>query len=381
MAMIKFYAFLLSTARANSYLCRNTQFVTMIQTKDIRSQVKQLIVDRHPFALYRLPAKHNQHLVVCEGEVTLMDDLRMLNQKRGFVIAPFRVDEQHPVVVMEHYSELVVEEDWSESYTHLPRTEIQPLTESYAHRFTIFHRELEEGRFEKLVLSRSEDLTIGFDPLKVYCRAMAAYPNAYVWMGYTPQTGLWVGATPEVILVGRDDEWSVMALAGTQAVEESTEPLAWDAKNLREQAYVSEYLLGQLQSVGIEPHNTGTYTIRAGGLAHLKTDFRFRMSDHEHLGDLLQLLHPTPAVCGLPKDEAYRFIIEKEGYTRGYYSGFVGRLDPQCGCDLYVNLRCMQATDKGVRLYAGGGLLPSSRMQEEWAETEHKLQTMKRVLI
>ena len=112
----------------------------------------------------------------------------------------------------------------------------------------------------------------------------------------------------------------------------------------------------------------------------MKSDFFFSLPNPEKLGDVLQLLHPTPAVCGLPKEEAYHFIIENEGYDRSYYSGFIGWLDPKGKTDLYVNLRCMNILPQTFTLYAGGGLLAASQLEEEWQETEDKLDTMRRIV-
>ena len=84
--------------------------------------------------------------------------------------------------------------------------------------------------------------------------------------------------------------------------------------------------------------------------------------------------------CGLPKEEAYHFIIENEGYDRSYYSGFIGWLDPKGKTDLYVNLRCMNILPQTFTLYAGGGLLAASQLEDEWQETEDKLDTMRRIV-
>ena len=106
----------------------------------------------------------------------------------------------------------------------------------------------------------------------------------------------------------------------------------------------------------------GPQTATAGELAHLRTDIRFALPSTGMLGSLLRALHPTPAVCGLPKDEAFRFIGAHEGYDRSYYAGFLGRLSPGGHTALYVNLRCMACSGEtgAFRLYAGGGLLPES---------------------
>ncbi|HBK29014.1 MAG TPA: isochorismate synthase, partial [Parabacteroides sp.] len=98
------------------------------------------------------------------------------------------------------------------------------------------------------------------------------------------------------------------------------------------------------------------------------------------LGDVLSLLHPTPAVCGLPKEDAFRFIIEKEGYDRSYYSGFVGWLSPTGQTDIYVNLRCVNIHPDTYTLFAGGGLLASSDLEDEWEETIDKMKTMQNIL-
>ena len=158
-------------------------------------------------------------------------------------------------------------------------------------------------------------------------------------------------------------------------------PQEWGEKNRQEQEYVVSYIRRQLLSLDIHPAESGPYPAYAGALSHLKTSFHFTLRDNRKLGSLLKVLHPTPAVCGLPKEEAYRFILENEGYDRRYYSGFIGWLDPDGRTDLYVNLRCMHIEEEQLTLYAGGGLLASSELNDEWLETEKKLQTMRRIIV
>ena len=91
-------------------------------------------------------------------------------------------------------------------------------------------------------------------------------------------------------------------------------------------------------------------------------------------------MHPTPAVCGIPKQESLHFIGKNEGYDRGFYSGVVGMLNPDGKTDLYVNLRCANITGHKIVLYAGGGILASSDMESEWQETEEKMKTIGNVI-
>lgn len=127
----------------------------------------------------------------------------------------------------------------------------------------------------------------------------------------------------------------------------------------------------------------GPYTVRAGDLVHLRSDIRFSLNNSEHLGDLINALHPTPAVCGMPKAATRDFILQNESGERSYYSGFTGLIDPTGDTRLFVTLRCMQiegGTDSvAYRLYAGGGLLKDSECQSEWEETEAKMNTMRQL--
>lgn len=104
------------------------------------------------------------------------------------------------------------------------------------------------------------------------------------------------------------------------------------------------------------------------------------MQDTSHLGDVLKNLHPTPAVCGIPKADTYQFICNEEGYDRQYYSGIIGRLNPASDTQLYVNLRCMRIDKHTATLFAGSGILTSSTAESEWEETCEKMKTMQTIL-
>lgn len=363
--------------------------------------IDALIQQKQPFAVYRLPGEKVPRLLTqTEGAVRLLFDLKDLNGQRGFVIAPFRVSEESPIVLIQTERQgrpLSLEIDGSEVGEDMAKrmqkedlaeqqlgkeSFLTTSSEEYAACFHSFISALRDGTFDKLVLSRS--LTIGkspdFSPSAVFRAACRRYVHSYIYLCYTPQTGVWLGSTPEIILSGEKDEWNTVALAGTQPLQNGELPQVWDEKNRKEQDYVASYIRRQLLSLGIHADENGPYPAYAGALSHLKTEFRFSLKDNESLGTLLKLLHPTPAVCGLPKEEAYQFILENEGYDRRYYSGFIGWLDPDGRTDLYVNLRCMHIDHELLTLYAGGGLLASSELNDEWLETEKKLQTMKRII-
>lgn len=249
------------------------------------------------------------------------------------------------------------------------------------------------------MLARHEEIphSAQVDAETLFLEACRTYPHLCIMLVSTPQTGTWLMATPEVLLDGDGEIWRTMALAGTMKAEElapdadrssvSTPCVNgdgmndWSAKNKHEQQLVATYIQQCLSPFADQLTQRGPYTVQAGDLVHLRSDFMFSLHDTQSLGSLLEALHPTPAVCGLPKTEAQRFILQHEHADRSYYSGFAGLLNPNGETHLYVSLRCMQILENSYRLYAGGGLLLNSVEQQEWEETEAKMETMKAVTL
>ena len=361
------------------------------------------------FALYRLPWTDEPILVLQkDGEVEKIDSLHGLNGKKGFLFAPFQPNTTHPVLLirpdvyilgwndmMQQLSELYADDNRlqetncsSSAETSISNggdeaeTTENKLRKQYNEAFQSFIDPLKDGTFEKLVLSRSATypLTQDFSPTEAFVTACNSYPRMMISLCHTPESGIWIGSTPEIILSGQQPTWQTVALAGTMQIEDENIPTEWSPKNQKEQLIVSEYIVKVLKSFKSKVEQNGPYTARAGNLVHLKTDFHFSLKRADHLGDLLEALHPTPAVCGLPKEAAYEFILSHEGYDRSYYSGIIGWLDPDSITNLYVNLRCMHITDGQTTLYAGGGILPSSTAESEWEETQFKMNTMRKCL-
>lgn len=355
---------------------------------------------QYSFALYRLPWTDECHFILQQSEeVETLTDISELSGKRGFVVCPFLQTEEHPIALIRPD---LTAFDWEEITQALSSLKdagavltskeaatvpIKPLNESerydrYKEAFLRFMEPLQEKKFRKLVLSRPAFCPIGhgFSPLETFVKACNDYPRMMIYLCHTPVTGTWLGSTPEILLSGYAQNWKTVALAGTLPIVDDIEPTEWNSKNKEEQAIVAEYVRNIIKKHGAKMAEKGPYTARAGQLVHLKTDFLFQLKETGHLGDLLKELHPTPAMCGLPKAEAYQFIAENEGYDRRYYTGFIGWMDPEGQTDLYVNLRCMEIRTTETKLYAGGGILPSSEVQAEWEETSVKMKTMRNLI-
>lgn len=348
------------------------------------------------FALYRLPLQQQAVIIEqTEGEPLELMACRELDNCQGFVVAPFVADAAHPILLIhpDHKTVCNIEQiknnlgDATKKVLEAPCTQAsaeghQPSEYHYQHDFSLFHSHLKRGDFQKIVLSRCDELPRdnSTNPLQLFCNACQRYPRLFIALVYTPKSGLWLTATPEVLLEGEGHQWRTIALAGTMRANGQEEAL-WSRKNRDEQQIVATYIRNNLKdSQATDISEEGPRTVSAANLLHLRTDFFFKMGDDSKMGDLLQTLHPTPAVCGLPKQETLQFIVANEHTPRLYYSGFMGPLSVEYGTHIFVSLRCMQITASHYRLYAGGGLLPESNERQEWLETEAKLDTMRQCL-
>ena len=365
------------------------------------------------FAIYRLPYQERCKLMIQQkGQPKELQAVTTLSGKQGFVVAPFMVNQHYPVlllqpdVVREDLPEqLVADETWRAKLDDMiyDRPEGEAVFNGskahYAIDFANFHAHILGGEFSKIVLARChrEKRHVSDSPLRLFARACKMYPRMFVALVSAKRCGTWLMATPEILLEGNGNDWLTMSLAGTMTLtgdmlnfdnppskEQLLHPkdsnIGWNIKNIQEQRYVSTYITECLEHFADDIDEKGPYTMRAGNLVHLRSDFHFKLPSHDRIGELIQRLYPTPAVCGLPKETTRDFIVRNEYAPRGYYSGFVGPLYPDKCTHLFVSLRCMRIDHDGCSLYAGGGLLENSVMETEWVETEDKMDTMRALL-
>jgi isochorismate synthase len=362
------------------------------------------------FAMYRLPYESRCTLIrQTEGTPMELESSAELTGKKGFVIAPFAVSPSHPLLllrpdVIEHFDVAALSPFLSPLKNRMQKSPLTPDEERMHYKidFANFHSHLLTGEFRKIVLARcaymeSDERLV---PESLFRRACELFPRLFVALMSTQKNGMWLVATPEILIDGGKEGWHTMALAGTMKLngenlrfdnpphrdmhavtpQKEQTPMPWSRKNMEEQRYVSTYITECIEHFSNNITATEPYTVRAGDLVHLRTDFNFTLDDGKTIGELISELHPTPAVCGLPKRSTFDFIVHNEYAPRAYYSGFSGPIDMDGKTHLYVSLRCMRLVRNGYKLYAGGGLLKDSDEQQEWEETEAKLETMKKCL-
>ena len=340
------------------------------------------------FAVYRLPYGTYATMVQqTDGEPLELSSCAQLNGRRGYVMAPFEITDSHPILLIRPDQVERVELRKSRSEECGVRGEECGVSRNdYAIDFANFHSQLELGTFRKIVLARcaKEELSHSIPPMELFYKACDLYPRMMISLVCTKKGGCWLTATPEILLDGLGNDWRTIALAGTVRLEGDQlsgegETVNWSTKNIQEQRYVATYIAECLERFTSDFSEEGPSSVRAANLVHLRSDFTFTLPSKDCVGDLLQALHPTPAVCGLPKREAFHFITHNEHTPRLYYSGFQGWLGEE-ETHLYVSLRCMRIEGNRYDLYAGGGLLKDSTEDQEWQETEAKLETMRRII-
>lgn len=252
---------------------------------------------------------------------------------------------------------------------------------------------LTAGGLEKVVLARTLDLCAEapVDAAPMLRELARRDPRGYLF-GITlpafpaadgPRT--LIGASPELLLARHGHVVTASPLAGSAArspdpAEDARrgEALLASAKDRHEHELVVREVkaaLGPLcreLDVPAEPSLVCTPT-----LWHLSTTVRGRVADPDISAlHLAQALHPTPAVCGVPREPAAAAIREIEPFDRGYYTGMVGWTDAVGDGEWVVALRCGEVAGHGVRLYAGAGIVPASVPGEELTETAVKLRTL-----
>ena len=240
----------------------------------------------------------------------------------------------------------------------------------------------------KAVLSRSLELQSDASiPVAQVINRLLRDPSVAVFRAPLPAkaaTAL-VGATPELLLSKKAELAVSYPLAGSarrssdpSADRQAARDLLASEKDQREHRITREMIFDTLGPYSIEITAPEGTTIRSTAtMHHLGTRIVARLKDPDTpVAHLLSLLHPTPAVCGLPRREAADLISRLEGYDRGFYAGAVGWIDDQQDGEWYVSIRCAEISERRARVFAGAGIVPGSDPLKETEETSAKFTAM-----
>lgn len=368
-------------------------------------KIKEHYNNQLPFVVYRTPNSETVNAMLQQNaQLHVVNDFT----EKGFVFAPFQEMANTPIVLFPVSECEINTADYTKPSADLKSPESEKILTAPNDYIDLIERaisKIEQNNFNKVVLSRKISIPSSqLPPLDIFERMLHKYASAFVYCWFHPKIGLWLGATPEILMTIEGNTVRTMSLAGTQNFNGTLE-VDWGNKEKTEQQIVTNYIVSQLNTLKIKSSKISVSkakTIKAGGLLHLQTEIICNINHGQFsIQEMLHALHPTPAVCGNPKESALNFILQNEGYIRAYYSGFLGELNMtktqnrntnrrntennayislKTVSNFYVNLRCMQISGNEAQLYVGSGITKNSNPEDEWREIMAKLQTMKSAL-
>lgn len=241
-------------------------------------------------------------------------------------------------------------------------------------------RAIGAGKIEKVVAARRHAVFMDrdLDPWAVLRRLDADYPDTWRF-GFSFGSGTFLGATPERLFEKRGRRIETDALAGSIAtdVPDAETQLRRSLKDQREHRPVVEHLQRALRTLADRIEPAGRPRVRRlPNVLHLHTPLSAVLREGVKPETLAAWLHPSPAVAGVPRTDAVRWIEECEPHPRGWYCGPVGWIDAGGDAELTVALRCGVIRGASAWLYAGGGIVDGSEPEGEWEESALKLQPL-----
>lgn len=248
-------------------------------------------------------------------------------------------------------------------------------------------RAIQGGEVEKIVAARRFRVAVRGDlPISGVLRRLGRGLRSSTRFAFRHRTQFgdvtFLGATPERLVSRRGDVLETEALAGTmEAGGEHAAELLESGKNRHEQQLVTDSIVRRLRPLCTHLEVAERPTVRElRDMLHLHTPIRGTLASSQHVLDLVQALHPTPAVGGVPTPEAMHWIAEHESHPRGWYAAPIGWLDGRGDGEFYVALRsCVVAGDEAF-LYAGAGIVGDSDPLAELRETELKTHALRKAL-
>lgn len=379
-------------------------------SKNPKKLISKLFALEFPFAVWKNPQSNESQLII---DITTKEQPKttdgvwpMEEYAQCFVINPYV--NSHPsrpevitgdIIISLNENRLTINPSLSSSQLESFLNRIKNVTipevtseqklktesDNYEHIVAKAIEMIKQDQLQKVVLSRFKDFDkpANFNAYDFFVEISKKYENAFCYLVSSKEYGVWLGATPERLIVIENNRlFTTDALAGTQKLGESMDlaDIAWTQKEIEEQAMVSRYIIDCFKKIRLRDfEELGPKTAKAGNLVHLKTTFRVDMeaTNSPELGStMLDLLHPTSAVCGFPREAANEFIKTEERFDRELFTGFLGPVNFNNETRLYVNLRCMKLMSYTLRLFAGAGITADSKPSKEYEETTEKMNTL-----
>ena len=234
----------------------------------------------------------------------------------------------------------------------------------------------------KVVLARRKMLSLAAPDVdyRIFLRLLAAIDEeSYLFAFEMPDGEVFLGRPPERLLRWRERMIEVDAIAGTiprnpcrDCDERGAAALQNSPKDLKEHRWVADFVATRLSESCDGIHRERSESIlKLKNVQHIVTRFRAQLGPDSAGSELLLRLHPTPAVGGVPTDEALKFLVATEPFDRRWFAGAVGVSDGSSG-EFAIAIRTAFLKDGQLTLLAGAGIVEGSIPADEWREIELK---------
>jgi len=250
-------------------------------------------------------------------------------------------------------------------------------------------RSIDEQKISKVVLAHALDIYAksNFNIVDILEQLRLQHRDCHIFSFGNSHDEAFLGATPERLISIRNRLLLTDALAGsiprgnnTQQDYLLAQQLLNSEKEIREHQAVSNFIYESLQQLGLQPQCSKLQILRLSNIQHLWTSIYAHLPTSIKALEILQKLHPTPAVAGVPTNVACERIREHEKFDRGLYGAPLGWIDYQGNCEFIVGIRSALIQGNHARLYAGAGIVAGSDPYKELAEIELKFQVLLKAL-
>lgn len=250
---------------------------------------------------------------------------------------------------------------------------------------------INQHQIQKIVLAHAFDVVreIPFQTLPSLDHLRRRYPDCYVFAVGNGRGTTFIGASPERLLSIRQRQLMTDALAGSaprgtsvQDDRQLAQRLLHSPKEQGEHQLVVNFIAQKLAGLGLQPeYPSGPTLLRLSNIQHLHTPIQAKLLGPVHPLHLVEALHPTPAVAGVPTAAACAQIHHYEQFDRGLYAAPLGWVSASGDSEFIVGIRSALINDNWARLYAGAGIVAGSDPEREWAEINLKFRALGESLV
>ncbi len=244
--------------------------------------------------------------------------------------------------------------------------------------WTIRNQVINKDILEKIVLANRIKIKLKnkLDLVEILKRFKKKQPNTcrYVWKRNSKD--ILFGASPEKLFSFSKPNLTLEALAGTISTNSNFKKLLKSTKDLKEHNYVIQHLIKSLEVSKITNFKKSDIKVNSfGDISHLQT-LIFSKVENICPFELLKNLHPSPAVCGYPKNAALDWINTLESFPRGNYASPMGWVDSSGNASFLLAIRGARCIEENIEFTAGSGIVSGSVLEKEIDEIKLKFESI-----